>query len=205
MRTILHLDCSPRVVGSVTRELSSLAVTRVQAVRKPCQLVYRDLGAGPPPAVTAAQAEAFFVPEHERSEAQAASLALSDVLVDELLAADILVVGMPMYNFTVPASFKAWIDLIVRPHRTFRRTGPGQFEGLCPGKQAIICTACSGAWLGGASDHLRPYLRTVLALMGIKDVAFVDAEKLARGDEARAASLDAARARIEAVAGALGA
>ncbi|NNM00190.1 MAG: FMN-dependent NADH-azoreductase [Gammaproteobacteria bacterium] len=197
MTTLLHIDSSARTAASVTRELSALLVEGLGAAQPGLRVLRRDLGIEAPPAIDATQAEALFVGDAERSAAQAASLALSDTLVDELLTADILVAGMPMYNFTVPASFKAWIDLVVRPRRTFRRVGPGQFEGLCTGKRAVFCTACSGAWNGGASDHLRPYLRTVMALMGIESVDFIDAEKLARGDEARAASLAGAHGHID--------
>ena len=161
------------------------------------QLVRRDLGNEAPPPVNNTEAEAFFTPPPERTAEQVASLAASDTLTEELLVADILVLGTPMYNFTVPASLKAWIDYVVRPGKAFRRVANGRLEGLCGGKKVYICTAGSGKSRDTDMDHLRPYLDTIFAFIGITDVVYFDAEGLAWGEQERERSINAAIENIQ--------
>ena len=167
MSTVLHIDCSARTADSVSRRLSQTVVDQLFRVEPALQLVRRDLGAEAPPPVNNTEAEAFFTPPPDRTAGQVTALADSDLLTEELLAADILVLGTPMYNFNVPASLKAWIDYVVRPGKTFRRVANGNLEGLCADKKVYICTAGSGKSAGTDMDHLRPYLDVIFAFIGI--------------------------------------
>ena len=192
MSTVLHIDCSARTVNSVSRRLSQTVVEQLVRVEPGLQLVRRDLGAEAPPPVNNTEAEAFFTPPPERTAEQVASLAASDTLTEELLVADILVLGTPMYNFNVPASLKAWIDYVVRPGKTFRRVANGNLEGLCGDKKVYVCTASSGKSIGTGMDHLRPYLDVIFGFIGISEVVYFDAEGLAWGEQERERSINAA-------------
>ncbi len=148
------------------------------------------------PQVTESWVGANFTPADQRSAEQNAVLALSDQLVDELVRADTLVIGLPTYNFSVPASFKAWIDLVVRAGRTFHysETGP---EGLLRGKRAIVAIAAGGTPLGSDADFASGYVRYILGFIGITDVSFVAADAMASDPDG---SMAAASAAIEALA-----
>ena len=126
MSTVLHIDCSARIADSVSRMLSQAVVDQLSRIEPALQLSRRDLGVEAPLPVNNTEAEAFFIPPPNRTEEQAGALAASDTLTEELLSADTLVLGTPMYNFNVPASLKAWIDYVVRPGKTFRRVANGQ-------------------------------------------------------------------------------
>ena len=192
MSTVLHIDCSARTAASVSRRLSQTVVDQLSRLEPGLQRVRRDLGAEAPLPVNNTEAEAFFVPPAERSAGQIAALAASDTLVEELLAAEILVLGTPMYNFNVPASLKAWIDYVVRPGKTFRRVANGKLEGLCGDKEVYVCTASSGKSIGTELDHLRPYLDVIFGFIGISDVVYFDAEGLAWGEQERERSINKA-------------
>ena len=192
MSTVLHIDCSARTVNSISRRLSQTVVDQLVRVEPGLQLVRRDLGNEAPPPVNNTEAEAFFTPPPERTAEQVASLAASDTLTEELLVADILVLGTPMYNFNVPASLKAWIDYVVRPGKTFRRVANGNLEGLCGDKKVYVCTASSGKSIGTGMDHLRPYLDVIFGFIGISEVVYFDAEGLAWGEQERERSINAA-------------
>ena len=138
--------------------------------------------------------DAYFTPEAERSAAQRQVLAFSDRLVDELLAADVVVLGAPMWNLSIPASLKAWIDLIVREGRTFAFTAGGVAPLAPPGKQVYVFSARGGAYPAGTPfenfDQQEPYLRRILGVIGLTQVEFVYAEHQAEhqnGDTAAAA------------------
>ena len=177
----MHIDCSARAANSVSRKLSQAVVDQLFKAEPSLQLVRRDLGAAAPAPVTNGEAEAFFTPAPDRTEAQVSTLVASDMLTGELLQADTVVVGAPMYNFNVPASLKAWIDYVVRPGKTFRRVANGNIEGLCGDKKVYVCTASSGKSKGMETDHLRPYLDVIFAFIGITGVVYFDAEGLAWG------------------------
>ena len=133
-RTILHIDASARSDGSVSRALTQ---TLVETLSSPeTAIIRRDLGAAPLPAISADWVGANFTPDDQRSDVQTETLALSDELIGELEAADTIVLGVPVYNFGVPATFKAWIDLVARARKTFRYTENGP-EGLLKGKTGI--------------------------------------------------------------------
>lgn len=169
---ILHIDASARGDTSVTRQLSKRVVDHFDNGRG--QVTYRDLSASPIPLVDAHWVEANFTAPDQRAPAQHAKLSTSDALVDELIANEVIVLGVPVYNFGVPAALKAWIDQIARVHRTFRYTSDGPL-GLLNGKRAVVVIASGGTPLGAPFDFASGYLRHMLGFLGITDVEFIDA------------------------------
>ena len=192
MKTVLHIDSSARTADSVSRRLSQIVVEQLFRLEPGLKLLRRDLGVEAPLPVNSMEAAAFFTPPPQRSEQQSAALRASDALTQELLSADILVLGAPMYNFNVPASLKAWIDYVVRPGKTFQRVANGNLEGLCGDKKVYVCTASSGKSIGTNMDHLRPYLDVIFGFIGITDAVYFDAEGLAWGEQERERSINAA-------------
>ncbi|MBK0327558.1 NAD(P)H-dependent oxidoreductase [Rhodobacteraceae bacterium F11138] len=190
-KTVLHIDASARNQGSVSRDLSARIVERLA----PAQIVRRDLSRALPQ-ITEDWVAANFTPADMRTAAQGRTLALSDELVAELGAADTIVIGTPMYNFAIPASLKAWVDLIARVGRTFEYTETGA-RGLLRGKRAIIAIATGGAQVGSAADFASPYLRHVLGFVGITDIQFIAADRLNADQDA---ALSAAAVQIDALA-----
>ncbi len=173
---ILRIDASMRHTGSVTRALTDKLVARLRAANPASEVVHRDLADGVP-MVDEAWIGANFTDPAERDDAQRAALAGSDRLVAEIKQADTLVIGLPIYNFGVPAAFKAWIDMIARARETFRYTEAGP-EGLMTGKRALIVVASGGVPVGSAADFATPYVRHVLAFIGITEVEFISAAEL---------------------------
>lgn len=157
----------------------------------------RDLAAEPLPMLDGAGAMALRGGD-QLSEQQQALLALSDGLVEELKAADTLIIAAPMYNFHIPVQLKAWIDLVCRAGVTFRYTEQGP-EGLVKGKKAVVVTTRGGMHKDSPTDLITPYLRTVLGFIGITAVEFVYAEALNMGEDAQKAGLDQARQSLEAL------
>lgn len=172
---ILKIDSSARTEGSISRELGADIIARL-AETGPVEVTERDVSTGLP-VVTGDWIGANFTPADDRSAAQRDELALSDALVAELAAADVLVIGLPIYNFGLPASLKAWIDLVARAGVTFRysETGP---KGLLEGKRAIIAVASGGTEVGSKIDFATNYLAHVLGFIGITDVSFVTADRM---------------------------
>jgi FMN-dependent NADH-azoreductase len=158
------------------------------------QLTERDLVADPVPHLDGARAGAFFAKPEERSAAQQAVIAYSDALIDELRRADVLVLGLPMYNFGVPSQLKAWFDHLARAGVTFKYTEKGAV-GLLTGKKAYLFAARGGVY--GDNDAQTQFVRQFLGFIGIVDVEFVYAEGLAISPESRNNSLIAARARSQ--------
>ncbi len=169
--TILHINSSARHQGSVTRDLTA----RILADRPQARVITRDLAEAPIPQITENWVAANFTPAEDRTDTQKQELALSDLLVDELAAADTILIGLSVYNFSLPASLKAWIDQIARVGRTFQYTSEGP-KGLLAGKRAIITFASGGVPLDSPVDFATPYLRHVLGFVGITDVTVVAAE-----------------------------
>ena len=191
MSRILHIDASARREGSITREISAELVS-VLAEQQDAEVVRRDLAVEFPGFVDGAGVAANFTAPDDRDAAARQRLGASDALVDELQAADVLVIGAPIYNFGIPAVLKAWIDQIARVHRTFHYTSEGP-KGLLEGRKAYIVVASGGTGVGSEIDFASPYLRHVLGFIGIRDVEIVAA---ARGD------VEGARARIADLTGA---
>ena len=182
MSHILRIDASARHAGSTTRQLADKLVARLVEQGYGASVTVRDLAATPPALLTENWVGANFTDDDARSADQKAALAASDELIGELEAADTIVIGVPLYNFAVPASLKAWIDLIARARRTLRYTEAGP-EGLLKGKKAYLVVATGGVPVGSDYDFATGYLRHVLGFVGITDVTVIDAgQQMIDGD-----------------------
>ncbi|MDZ8091714.1 MAG: FMN-dependent NADH-azoreductase [Nostoc sp. DedQUE05] len=199
MVNILHIDSSPRGERSHSRELSKEFVSAWKAAHPEDAIAYRDLGHHPVPHVDEAWIAAAFSPPETHTPELTEAIRISDELVDEFLAADRYVFGVPMYNFNIPSTFKAYIDQIVRINRTVALDAQG-FRGLVEGKKAVIITARGGDFSATspavAYDFQEPYLRTIFGFIGLTDIQFINANSLNEGD-ARTQSLSQARAAIK--------
>ena len=174
MSHILRIDASARHSGSTTRQLADQLVTRLVEQGYGSAVTRRDLALTPPALLTESWVGANFTDDADRSDDQRAVLAHSDELIAELEAADTIVIGVPVYNFAIPAALKAWIDQIARARRTFRyiETGP---EGLLKGKKAYLVVASGGVPVGSDYDFATGYLRHILGFVGITDVTVIEA------------------------------
>ena len=194
MTTILQILVSPRPV-SVSRRIACEITARIAALRPGARIIERDLAADPPPHPDIGWYEAILSPTPDEDP----RFALSERLIGELEAADFVVIGTPMNNFTVPSTLKAWIDHIVRIRRTFRSTSEGKIGTLRD--RPLIVVSAHGGYCGdtppGQPDFLTPYLRAVFETIGINAVEFLRLEGLARGPEAVARTLDQANAWME--------
>lgn len=177
---ILHIDSSMRSNGSVSRELTDQLIQQLRAQYPEATVTTRDLAHSDLPFVNEAMIGGFYIPDSERTPEQHVALTPSDALVDELLAADILVFGVPIYNFGVPAALKAWIDLIARYGRTFRFGDNGQ-------KAYVIITSGSVA-SGSDIDFATNYMRQALNFIGIQGVEFIAADALNHGADEKLAA-----------------
>ncbi|WP_204115589.1 FMN-dependent NADH-azoreductase [Shimia biformata] len=166
--TVLHIDASARNEGSISRINSARIVDDLQ----PARVIRRDLAAGLPFLTEDFTTGTFADPE-DRSAAQAKALEFSDQLVAELQEADVIVIGTAMYNFSIPAVLKAWIDQIGRAGVTFKYTENGPV-GLLEGKKAIVTIATGGTPLGSDFDFASNYVRFILGFVGITDVTILD-------------------------------
>jgi FMN-dependent NADH-azoreductase len=199
MANVLYINSSVRTSGSLSRQLSSEFVSKWKAAHPADNVVERDLATNPVPHLTEEMMGAFFTPAEQRSAEQAQTVKLSDVLVDEVEAADIIVIGAPMYNFSVPSTLKAYIDHIARAGRTFKYGAAGP-EGQLKNKKVYVFTASGGVYSEGPAsgfDFLATYLRAVLGFLGITDISFVRAEGVAMGEQALADTLAKSRKSIE--------
>ncbi len=193
-QTILKINASARREGSQSRRLVDAVISRLGG--EDASVIDRDLADAPPPVVDEAWVAANFTPDEDRTPAQRDLLAGSDALIAELQAADVVVIGAPIYNFGVPAALKAWIDQVSRARVTFRYAPEGP-EGLLTGKKAYVVVASGGTTVGSDVDFASGYLRHILGFLGIKDVTVIAADQLVSQAEAR---LDAAEASISALA-----
>jgi FMN-dependent NADH-azoreductase len=194
---LLHLDASAQTTRSVTRALSRDLVHQWVAAHPVTDVTYRDLALSPPTPVDERWIAAAFTPPELQTPELASALEESDTLVNELIAADVVVFGMPMYNWTVPATVKAWLDQVIRAGRTFRYNGPTP-EGLVRGKKVIVTAASAGDYSPSSPlahmNHFDPYLKMVFGFMGITDVEIITVHGY--DDHARIPSLAAAQTRI---------
>lgn len=201
MANILIVDSAATGEASVSRKLTRALADTLQRRDPAARIVHRDVGTAPIPHLTEATVPAIRAGIVESPEAERA-LALSNELVAELKGADVIVIGAPMYNFGMPSTLKAWFDHVLRAGITFRYSEAGP-EGLVTGKKAIVVEARAGLYSEGpaaAMDSQEPHLRTLLGFMGVTDVAFVRAEKLAFGPEAAAAAIAEAVSALESFA-----
>jgi len=189
MKTALIVTSSANGDASVSNGLAATLVDRLRESDPGLHVVLRDVGANPLPHLTAGTVAA--IKGEPKSEAELEARALSDALVAELAAADILVIASPMYNFGMSSTLKAWFDHVLRAGLTFRYTESGP-EGLMTGKQAVVIESRAGFYSEGAAaamDGQEPHIRILLGFMGIDEVSFVRAEKLAFGPEAAQAAI----------------
>ncbi len=199
MSQILVIESSARKQGSVSRQLTEQFIAQWQAAHPADQVKVRDLADSPVPHLDANLLGGWMTPAEQQSEAERAALALSNTLADELLAADVLVLAAPMYNFAIPSTLKAWLDHVLRAGVTFKYGEQGP-EGLLQGKRAFVLTARGGVYAGSSLDHQEPYLRQALGFIGIEDVQFIHAEGLNMGGEFHQQGLAKAQAQLAAVA-----
>lgn len=182
MPTLLHIDSSP-LPSSVSRELTREFVRTWQARNPGGEVIHRDLAATPPPPIDATWIAGAYTAPGERSAEQASAVALSDELIGELERADEYVIGVAMHNFSIPSVLKLWIDQIARRGRTFTYSESGP-RGLLLGKKATIVVASGGVYApgtpAGAMNYIEPYLKTILAFVGVTDVRFIAAGGTAR-------------------------
>lgn len=181
---LLHIDSSALGAQSVTRELGAAIVARWQDALPGLTVAYRDLDANPLPHLSGGSL----------AKADPAEAADAERVLEQFLAADVVVIGAPMYNFAIPSTLKAWIDRVTVAGKTFHYTDAGP-EGLAGGKRVIVASGRGGLHAGAPSDFVEPYLGFVFGFMGIKDVEFVRAEGVAYSPQHR----------IDAIAGALAA
>jgi len=193
---ILQINSSARSQGSYSTRLASIVAERLVEQHPGSQVLVRDLGRHPHPMLDETALGALFTPAEQRTPEQTARVALDDALIAEVQAADVLVIGVPMYNFSIPTLLKNWIDAIARAGVTFRYTENGP-EGLLKGKKAYVVQASGGIHSNSPTDTITPYLKTFLGFIGIVDVEFVYAEGLSMGPEAEQNALDAAYQQIE--------
>ncbi len=214
MATLLHLDASARpgqsgtqAHGSHTRRLSARFVSRWRSLRPDDRVVYRDVGHAPPRPVTGDWIHAAFTPPQRREAWMHEALAESDALVDELLQADVIVAGVPMYNFGVPAGFKAWIDNIVRVGRTFgfdrNRAGEPYWPLLAgQGRRLVVLGSRGDHGYGDrlhAMNHVEPSIRTAFGYIGIDAMESVAVEYDEFGGERLARSIAQAESAVDAL------
>jgi FMN-dependent NADH-azoreductase len=193
---ILQINSSSRPDASHSSRLASQIVDRVRARQAQTTLTVRDLGRSPLRELDEPALQALFTPAEQRTTEQSARVAIDDALIAEIQAADVLVLGVPMYNFGVPAQLKNWIDAIARAKVTFTYTEKGPV-GLLTGKKVIVALTRGGLYRNTPADTQVPYLKTVLAFLGMTDVQFVYAEGLAMGAQAEQDALASAQAQIE--------
>ena len=186
---LLRIDSSARR-NSVSRQLTQRFVESWKKENSTGEVVERDLATTPLPLITDEWTLALHSDPAKRTPAQQEALAVSDLLVEELLAADTIVIGAPMHNFTISSLLKAWIDQIVRFGRTVAWGAKGP-EGLLKGKRVVVVTSRGGSFRPGtptaAYDYQEPYLRHILAFIGLTNVTFIHAENQKPGDLAEPA------------------
>lgn len=202
---LMHVDCSPKQGLSNSRWLSKFFAEELQKRISDLEIDYLDVNIETPPHVTAAFAKATYTSASERTPEMNETLAASDALCARLLAADALLFAMPMYNWSMPSTFKVFIDAIVRTGLTYVVTPEGQYQGQLGGKKVLFITT-RGADLRAGSpfegmDALTPSLRSAFGFIGVQDPLFVDAQPVQFADpDAREAALQRAQAALIAIA-----
>ena len=199
MKTVLQINTSLFAEDGQSSRLASALIQAWRLRHPEDRIVVRDLARDPVPHLTAERFLAFTTPAAQRTPAQQEAAALSDGLIAELRAADVIVLGLPMYNFGIPSTLKAYFDHIARAGVTFRYTAEGP-QGLLGDKKVYILAARGGQYQGTALDTQSAYVRDFLNFLGLRDVEFIYAEGLARGDEHKARSLVGAGQSIEKLA-----
>ncbi|MEA9579740.1 FMN-dependent NADH-azoreductase [Xanthomonas nasturtii] len=202
MTTILHIDSSILGAYSVSRALTAAIVARQQALHPDTRVIRRDLVVDAAMHLSGAHL-AVYQGGEVGSPALGQDLATGSAYLDELFAADIIVIGAPMYNFSIPSQLKGWVDRVSVAGRTFKY-GPNGPEGLVHGKRAFVASTRGGVYTGSSPaaslDHQETYLRGALAFIGVTDLTIIRAEGLALGDDSKTTAIDAAHTQIQALA-----
>lgn len=198
MTQLLHIDSSILGGNSVSRQLTAQIVASWRAAHPATEVSYLDLAVDTPSHLSAESLGFRVAPgAAELTDVQKRENAISEALVSQFLAADVVVIGAPLYNFSIPTQLKAWIDRIAQVGRTFKYTEKGPI-GLAGGKTVIVASTRGGVYstsdAGNAMEHQESFLKTVFGFLGVTDVRFVRAEGLAMGESAKAAALAAAQA-----------
>jgi len=199
MKTLLQINASLFSDQGYSSALANQFVVKWQQENPQARVVVRDLAANPVPHLTAERFQSFLAPPGDRSPEQAAIAAESDALIAELRTADAIVIGLPMYNFGIPSTLKAWIDHVARVGHTFKYTPSGPV-GLLDDKPVYLFAARGGVYQGTPRDTQSAYMTHVLNFIGIRDIRFVYAEGLAMGDDSRRQALDSANQTIDRLA-----
>lgn len=198
---ILHIDSSIMGERSVSRQLSTAAAARLRAQHVDAEYTHIDLADEPVPHLTGATMAALHNPEGH-APATLDDLALGNAILDQFLAADVVIFGVGLYNFSVPSQLKTWIDRIMIPGRTFRYTPHGP-QGITPHKRIIIAISRGGDYSQSpqikAMEHCETYLQTVFAIIGIPNIEFVIAEGVSVSDDARQIAINKTLGEIAAL------
>ena len=198
MKSILYITCSPKGSASVSETFGQEVLARIREHNPLAAVVRRDLSNTPPPFVDAAFCAAIMNPDGDD-----AAFGASDVLIEELERADAVIIATPMNNYTVPAVLKAWVDQVVRIHRTFASTPTGKVGKLA--NRPVFVVIASGGWFTGPSpsgappqpDFLTPYLRAILNTIGLRDIHFLALEGATRGPDILARAVAQAREALD--------
>ncbi|WP_218243481.1 FMN-dependent NADH-azoreductase [Comamonas fluminis] len=198
---ILHIDSAITGANSVSRELTADIVSNLLQANPEAHVDYLDLAVNAPSHLNA-QSMGFRTGQAASTEIERQENAISEALVSQFLAADVIVVGAPFYNFSIPTQLKAWFDRIAQAGRTFKYTATGPV-GLAGDKKVIVASTRGGFYstseAGQAMEHQESYLKVIFGFMGVTDVNFVRAEGIGMGPEARATAVQGAKAQIEAL------
>jgi FMN-dependent NADH-azoreductase len=195
---ILQINGSARANGSNSTRVADAITARLLARNPQATVELRDLARDPHPVLDEAALSALFTPAEQRTPEQSARVALDDALIEQLKRADAIVLGVPMYNFSVSVQIKSWIDAIARAGQTFRYTANGP-EGLVTGKKVYVGLARGGIFRDTPRDSQVPYLKGVLGLMGMTDVEFIYAEGVNMGADRASAAFDEVASQIDEV------
>jgi FMN-dependent NADH-azoreductase len=199
MKTLLQIQASLFSDAGESSRLASRFVSRWQADNPGAEVIVRDLGREPIPHLTAERFQSFLAKPGERTAAQQSVAGFSDDLIGELERAEVIVLGLPMYNFGVPSTLKAYFDHVARAGKTFKYGDKGPV-GLLTGKKAVVFATRGGLYAGTPLDTQTSYVRDFLGFLGIRDVEFVYAEGLNMGDASKGAALEKAMTQTHALA-----
>ena len=204
MTNLLYVTASLSGPNSKSGLIGSEFVAAWQAANRPARIVHRDLGNGAVPHLSGEHLKAWATPADQRSNRDQTLAQESEQLIEEVEAAEVIVIATPMYNFAIPSTLKAWIDHITRAGRTFRYTAEGRPEGLLKNKKVFVIAARGGVYTGEspvkAFDFQEPYLRAILGFNGLTDVTFIHVEGQMMGPDAAEAGLARAHKAVGAIA-----